>query len=313
MTRVGGGPANITPRVGEGGASQETPARAISERLGKSGHKVAHSLHHGVLAGGEGTRRVADMLHGTWLGHPLHPVLTDITIGAWTFGALFDALGLASGDRHTQRVADDLTMIGTVSAIPTALAGLTDYSTLPKHASGTATSHALLNGASLLMYALSLRERRRGRRARGLALSAAALGANMFSAWLGGDLVYSERVGVNHGERFDGPDSWTKVHRQADLAPGVAKRVDVDGRAVMLYRDAARVYAIAAVCSHQGGPLDEGEVRGCHVQCPWHDSVFDLRDGSVRHGPATNAQAAFDTRIRDGEIELRLAGATATD
>lgn len=278
----------------------------LLERTGETGHKVSHKLHEMVMAGGEGSRRAADILHGTWLGHPLHPVLTDLTIGAWTLGAVFDLIGTASGDRRLERPADLLTAIGTASAIPTALAGLTDYSTIPKTSSKTATVHGLLNGAALGLYALSLSDRRRGRRGRGMALSALALGANMFSAWLGGHLVYRERVGVDHGERFDGPKEWRSVLPAHELAHGRARRVEVDGKAVMVYREGSEVYAIAAVCSHAGGPLEQGRIEGCRVQCPWHDSVFDLRDGAIVHGPATSPQAAFEARISGNQVEVRL-------
>ncbi|MEX2534915.1 MAG: DUF2231 domain-containing protein [Trueperaceae bacterium] len=281
-------------------------SRKLLERSGEVGLTVGQSLHRAVLSGGNRTRRIADFLHGTWLGHPLHPVLTDATIGAWTYGAIFDGIGAITRDRNTQKMADRLTAIGTVTAIPTALAGMTDYSTLPKSASKTATSHALLNSASLALYGLSLLERRRGRRRSGLALSAAALGATMFSAWLGGHMVYRERVGVDHGERFTEPREWTGVLGADELALGKSKRVEVDGKSVMLYRDERQVYAIGAVCSHAGGPLEEGTIRECFVQCPWHDSVFDMRDGTIKHGPATSPQTAFDVRIRDGRIELRL-------
>lgn len=279
----------------------------LLERTGKAGLGVGRALHQQVLAGGHGTRRIADLLHGTWLGHPLHPVLTDITIGAWTFGAVFDGIGALSGDRNTQNTADTLTAIGTASAIPTALAGITDYSTLPKGASTSATSHALLNAASLALYGLSLLDRRGGRRRRGVALAAAGLGANMLSAWLGGHMVYREKVGVDHSERFSGPDTWTRVLASEELASGETKRLELDGKAVMLYREGQQVYAIGAVCSHAGGPLEEGSIHGCYVECPWHQSMFDMRDGSIRHGPATSPQAAFDARVRDGNIELRRA------
>ncbi|MEX2542418.1 MAG: DUF2231 domain-containing protein [Trueperaceae bacterium] len=300
-------------RSGVASAIQEAPrvGEKVLDRSGDSLIAAGRALHQMVLRGGERSRRTADLLHGTWLGHPLHPVLTDITIGAWTFGAVFDGVGAVTGDRRTQQFGDRLTAIGTASAIPTALAGITDYSTVPKPAARTATVHAVLNGTSLGLYALSLYQRRKGRRGSGLALSAVALGATMFSAWLGGHLVYRDRVGVDHGERFDGPRQWTGVLEAGALEVGGSRRVEVDGKAVMLYRDSRRVYAIGAVCSHAAGPLEEGEVRGCFVQCPWHDSVFDMRDGSLKHGPATAPQAAFETRISGGRIELRVANEPA--
>jgi nitrite reductase/ring-hydroxylating ferredoxin subunit/uncharacterized membrane protein len=307
-TEAGPGPDGTTA-IREATEGLRSGGAALLDRGGELGLTAGRSLHRAVLRGGNRSRRVADLLHGTWLGHPLHPVLTDVTIGAWTFGAVFDAMGAVTGDRATQRFADRLTEIGTASAIPTVVAGITDFSTVPTPASGTATVHALLNGASLGLYLASLVQRRRGRRARGLALSAVALGANLFSAWLGGHLVYRDRVGVDHGERFDGPADWRPVLTAVELVPGEVRRVELDGKAVMLYRTGQEVYAIGAVCSHAGGPLDQGTVRetsnGCLVQCPWHDSVFDMRDGSIRHGPATSGQAAFEARIEGGRVELR--------
>lgn len=301
----------ITDRTSEhdrrSGQRSRGDSQALLERTGQAGLQAGRALHQRVLDGGETTRSIADLLHGTWLGHPLHPVLTDLTIGAWTFGAVFDAVGAVTGDRAIQRTADQLTAIGTASAVPTALAGITDYSTLPKGSANTATSHALLNGASLALYGLSLLDRRRGRRRRGLMLAAAGLAANTFSAWLGGHLVFRERVGVDHSEKFSGPREWKDVLGLEELPSGQAKRVEHEGKSVMVYRDGEEVYAIGAVCSHAGGPLEEGKVEGCFVECPWHQSVFDLRDGSIRHGPATTPQPGFEARVRGGRIELRLA------
>jgi nitrite reductase/ring-hydroxylating ferredoxin subunit/uncharacterized membrane protein len=277
----------------------------LLERWGEAGRKAGRGLHSWVLRRGTPARRIADLLHGTWLGHPLHPVLTDVTIGAWTFGAVFDMAGAVSGDRKVQRVADQLTAIGTASAIPTALAGVADYSTIPKPAATRATSHALLNGASLALYTLSLVDRRRGRRRRGLALSVAGLGANLFSAWLGGHLVYRDKVGVDHSDHFHGPSEWTPVMDASELASHEATKAEWDGKGVLVYRHGQDVFAIGAVCSHAGGPLDEGKVDGCFVQCPWHDSVFDMRTGKIRHGPATKSQPALDARIIGGKIEIR--------
>ena len=65
--------------------------------------------------------------------------------------------------------------------------------------------------------------------------------------------------------------------------------------------------AAACICSHAGGPLHEGTFEGCYVQCPWHDSVFDLRSGNVRHGPSTHPQPCYEVRVQKGLIECRMA------
>jgi nitrite reductase/ring-hydroxylating ferredoxin subunit/uncharacterized membrane protein len=288
---------------------EQAVERAVARApgVGQTGTKVSLALHGAVLKGGEGVRDTVDVLHGTWLGHPFHPVLTEITIGAWFIGGVFDAVGAIGRSRGARLTGDRLAAIGTATAIPTALTGLADFSTFPQWSANPATLHAGLNLANLALYAASLRERRRGNRRRGLALSWLAQGLTMASAWLGGMLVYKHKVGVDHSERFSGPKDWTPVFHEADLADGRAKRVEVEGKHVLLCRENGQVFAIGAVCSHAGGPLDQGKIRDGCVQCPWHDSVFDLRDGRIVHGPATQPQPRFETRVRGGRVEIRLA------
>lgn len=268
--------------------------------------KVARAIHQAVLNGGEPARTIADLLHGTWLGHPLHPVLTDLAIGAWSFGALFDGVAIANGSRDAERTADALTMLGVVSAVPTAITGLTDYSTIPAPAAPAGTLHGLLNSVALVLYLLSLRDRRNGDRGRGVFFSSLAFGLLLVSAWLGGDLVYRHRVGVDHSERASNPEEWTAVLDERELREHEPKRVEVQGQPVLLYRYGGTIYAIGAVCSHVGGPLEEGQFEGLTVQCPWHQSVFDLRDGSIVHGPATYLVPDYAARIQNGKVELRL-------
>jgi nitrite reductase/ring-hydroxylating ferredoxin subunit/uncharacterized membrane protein len=275
--------------------------------IGEAGTKASLAVHGAVLKGGEGVRNTVDVLHGTWLGHPLHPVLTEITIGAWVIGGAFDAAGALGRSRIARRTGDRLAAIGTATAIPTAISGLADFSTFPQWAAKPASLHATLNLVNIGLYAASLRERRRGNRARGLALSWLALGLTAASAWLGGMLVYKHKVGVDHSERFTGPKEWTTVFPDADLPDSTPRRVEVEGKHVLLCRENGRIFAIGAVCSHAGGPLDQGKIAGGCVQCPWHHSVFDLRDGRIVHGPATQPQTSFETRVREGRIEIRLA------
>lgn len=284
----------------------EEQAVKAAEGVGKVGTQVSLGVHHAILAGGEPARKVADFLHGTWLGHPLHPVLTDFTIGAWSMGSLFDAIGAANDSDFARDTADQLMTIGTVCAVPTAITGLTDFSTFPEWSANTATWHAMLNGANYGLYLWSVVERRRGNRTRGVILSTIALGLTCVSAWLGGKLVYRSGVGANNSERFEGPKKWRPALRASELDDRDHRRVHANGKGVLVYREGDAFYAIGSVCAHAGGPLDEGTFHGSCVQCPWHDSVFDMRDGSIVHGPATSPQPLFETRVRDGQVEIRL-------
>jgi len=277
--------------------------------LKKGGTEVKVSLHKVILNTGPAGRLLADLLHGKWLGHPLHPVLTDITLGAWVSGAVLDVMGLLTGRRRMHDAADTLAEMGTLSAIPTALAGITDYSAIKQEAVEYGAAHALLNSLALGLFLLSIRARRNGERDSGVALSLAGLGASMLSAWLGGEMVYRLRVGVDHARGASKHEEWTPVLSAALLGEGEARRVELEGEPVLLYRSGGEIFAIGAVCAHAGGPLDEGQFDGHCVTCPWHDSIFDLRDGSVVHGPSTYDVPHYEVQVRplNGQIELRAA------
>jgi nitrite reductase/ring-hydroxylating ferredoxin subunit/uncharacterized membrane protein len=266
---------------------------------------VSRSLHEQVLKQGTDGREAADILHGKIIGHPLHPILTDITVSAWMLGTVFDVLALFSGSRAARQSGNNLKALGTASAVPTALAGITDYSTIKQDAATYGAAHGLLNGMAFTCYLLSTLAGWRGKTQTKLIFSLLGMGFATFSAWLGGDLVYRHRVGVNHTIET-GPESWTAVLAADALKDGDIQRVEVEDAAILLYRDQGQIYAINAVCNHAGGPLDEGEFFKKHcIECPWHQSVFDLRDGQVVHGPATLNQPRYEVAVRDNQIEIR--------
>jgi nitrite reductase/ring-hydroxylating ferredoxin subunit/uncharacterized membrane protein len=291
---------NFSPR-----ASEIDQAIKNIPGLEETGLAIARRIHEYVLNGGDQTRTIADILHGTWLGHPLHPALVTVPIGAWTSASLFDLFAVLGGGAFAERAADALITIGVIAAVPTAMAGMADYSAIKEDAAATGAMHALLNSASLGLYLLSLKSRASGQRPQGVLFSTLALALVTASAGIAGNMVYRQRVGVSHMPEDAGPSEWTAVCAQADLLPHTPKRVEVKDTPVLLYRDGESLYAIAAVCSHAGGPLEDGEFDGHCVQCPWHQSVFDLRDGSVVHGPATQGQPAFEVRTQYGQVEIR--------
>jgi nitrite reductase/ring-hydroxylating ferredoxin subunit/uncharacterized membrane protein len=268
--------------------------------------RVSRGIHQLVLNGGGLTRRVADLLHGTWLGHPLHSVLTDVTIGGWMFGSLLDLVSLTRRGRGARRAADQLIAIGTASALPTALAGLADFSTIPRGALTTGATHGLINTAALALYGLSLGGRRTGRRPAAMALSGMAFGLILASAWLGGELTYRYRVGVNRTKAAKKPKTWVAVLDADGLRAGKPRVVEYDEQRVLLYRCEGEIFAMGAVCAHEEGPLEEGKFQGCQVECPLHQSVYDLRTGRVVHGPSTYALPSYDARVYKGQIEIRL-------
>jgi nitrite reductase/ring-hydroxylating ferredoxin subunit/uncharacterized membrane protein len=294
-----------SPLPGLGDLEPEQQLQAIP-KIADYGQTVSRGVHDLVLKGGEPARTAVDLLHGTKLGHPLHPILTDVTIGGWLFGSLMDLVSTFGGGRSARRAADTLITIGTVSALPTAMSGLADYSAITKGAMTTGAAHGLLNSAALVLYSLSLASRRKGSRALAMTLSGLGLGLILISAWLGGEMVYRYKVGVNHAPGAKGPKTYQAVLADDELKEGKSRRIELDDQPILLYRCEGQVYAISAICAHAGGPLDEGKFDGCRVECPWHQSVYDLRTGRVAHGPATYPVQAYETRLRKGQIEIRL-------
>jgi nitrite reductase/ring-hydroxylating ferredoxin subunit/uncharacterized membrane protein len=243
-----------------------------------------------------------DALSGTFLGHPLHPLLTDLPIGSFTSTSILDVMG----GRSSERAADTLLALGLVSAVPTAAAGLADWSDTSGDEQRIGVVHAAANVAGLTLYAASLLARRRGQRASGRMLALAGMSVMTVGGYLGGHLGFSRGVGVNNAFWQHGPDEWTAVLDDGELTEGARAKVQAGDATVLLHRRDGSVPALNSRCSHAGGPLEEGAIddAGC-VTCPWHQSVFELDDGSVVHGPATTPQVTYATRVANGRIEIR--------
>jgi nitrite reductase/ring-hydroxylating ferredoxin subunit len=196
-------------------------------------------------------------------------------------------------------------VFGLVGATGAAVTGVTDWSDLDGTDRRIGFLHGLLNGSITLANLLSFILRLAGKRRAGIALSTAGYMASLFTAYLGGELVYAKGIGVNHVAWEGGSDDFVAVIDERDLVDGKLTRVDASGIPAVLLKQGARIYAIGATCTHLAGPLDEGTLEGDVVQCPWHGSRFCLRDGSVVNGPAVYAEPTFAVRVRDGRVELR--------
>lgn len=255
---------------------------------------------------GDAGQGAANFLHGTWMGHPLHPAVTDIPLGAWTAAAAMDAADLASGSDKYAHGSEAAICVGLAGATLAAASGLADW----RHTDGSARKvgvvHASLNGGATLLYAASLLLRRGGKRGAGRLLSFAGYAAIVAGAYLGGHLTYAERVGVDHAPKPEElPDRFTPVMADADLPEGEMRCVEVEGTPIMVARQHGRIYALAQNCSHLGGPLSEGALEEGSVVCPWHGSRFDLATGRALDGPTAYPQPCLETRVRDGRIEVR--------
>ena len=254
---------------------------------------------------GEPNRRIKDFLNGTWLGHALHPVFTDIPIGAWSGTMLLDLTWL-NNESEGVALGSDITMaLGIVGATAAAVTGATDWSDLEGTDRRVGLMHGLLNSGILLINIGSLALRFTGRRRAGIALSTVGYLSSLFTAYLGGELSFAKGIGVNHNAWEGGSDDYVAVMDVEDLVDGKLTRVDAAGIPAVLLKQGTAIYAIGAVCSHLAGPLDEGSCENGIVTCPWHGSRFRMSDGSVVNGPAVYAEPTFAVRVRDGKIELR--------
>ncbi len=244
---------------------------------------------------------VKDALHGVWLGHPLHPLLTDLPIGFWTSAWVLDIVG----GRKARPAADTLVGLGVASALPTATAGLADWSELFEPERRAGAVHALANVAATALYAASWVARRRGRRARGVALGMAGAGAATIGGFLGGHLSYRRAAGVNQAARVPSDTDWAEI--TVDGTPNDEKPTlaHLDDTPLAAIDHGNGPTALFDRCSHLGGPLHEGDlVDGC-LRCPWHGSTFRAIDGTVVRGPATSPQPAYELRVEGDRTQAR--------
>jgi nitrite reductase/ring-hydroxylating ferredoxin subunit/uncharacterized membrane protein len=281
-------------------AAQEV-ADAITalDQLDAPARAVGKTVRDTVSAG-----PVKDALSGTWLGHALHPVLTDLPIGTWTSAVLLDWLG---GER-SREAADRLIALGLAFALPTAVTGATEWADAEPASDEVrrvGAVHAAANASAAMLFGASLSARRSGARGTGRLLALAGAGVMTASGLLGGHLSFAKGVGVDQTAFEEPPDEWTAALRDSDLPEGQSRYAEVGGVGVLVARHGGQVYALSNRCVHRGGALDEGELHDGCVTCPLHGSTFRLSDGQVERGPAAYPQPVWHVRVRNGVIELK--------
>ncbi|OBF61482.1 (2Fe-2S)-binding protein [Mycobacterium sp. 852002-53434_SCH5985345] len=275
------------------------------EWLDRPSYRLEHGLTFLFAAMGRYRDRVSNALHGTWLGHPLHPALTSVPTGAVTTTVAMDAASMLSGSGAQWRDASRFALgVGLAGSVGAAATGLTDWQHTHEESRRVGVVHGLLNGVATSLYVLSWRDRRNGRQRRGMACSALGYAITLSSGYLGGALVYGSGAGVDRsGARLRGAH-WTPVLPVTAL-DGQPRRVEVDGVGVVLYRTDDRVLAVGARCPHLGAPMDDGWIDRGRIVCPWHGSRFACESGDVLRGPATAALPHYPARVRHGYVEVR--------
>ena len=287
-------------------------AQAIIDRqkwLDDISDKVQPLINNTFSSGGEVGKLAKDFLNGVWLGHPLHPVITDVPVGGWTITQLLDVISLLrGGDSGLDAAADIALGAGIVAAVGAAVTGIADWSDVGGSHRRMGMAHALLNVGGLTLNVASLALRVGGGKNRGVARSLSAGGyvLNAAAAYVAGELVYNLGQAVNRDAWVDGPDKFTDVASLEDLRDGEMVKVDVDGRPIVLLQHDDGIHAFEGTCPHYGCGLWEGILEDHTVTCQCHGSQFDVRDGTLIHGPATAPVPSYDVSRRMGRVQIRM-------
>lgn len=287
-------------------------AQAIIDRqkwLDDISDKLQPLINDTFSSGGEVGKIAKDFLNGVWLGHPLHPVITDVPVGAWTMTQLLDLISLMRGDDPGLDAAADITLgAGIVAALGAAVTGLADWSDVGGSHRRMGLAHALINVGGLTLNVASLALRMGGKKNRGLARSLSAGGYifNAAAAYVAGELVYNLGQAVNRDAWVDGPNKFTDVASLEELREGEMVKVDYDGRPIVLLQHDDGIHAFEGTCPHYGCGLWEGKLDDHTLTCQCHGSQFDVRDGTLLHGPATAPVPSYDVRRRMGRVQIRM-------
>lgn len=254
-----------------------------------------NDLARRVIQGGS----FKDALSGTWLGHTLHPMLVAVPIGSWVSASVLD---VTPGDHAI--AARRLVGLGVLTALPTAMTGLSDWSDTTGSEQRVGAVHAGLNLTAVALYGGSWVRRGR-KRGSGAALALAGSAVLAAAGYLGGHLSYALGVGVDTNAFQTGPTDWEAVAAEATVKDGQPHAVSAAGISLLVVEHEGQIRVLGNRCSHRGAPLSDGEVdEGCIV-CPWHGSAFDLVTGAIRQGPATQPQPVYETRVVAGQLEVR--------
>jgi nitrite reductase/ring-hydroxylating ferredoxin subunit/uncharacterized membrane protein len=246
-------------------------------------------------------RPVKDLLNGTWLGHPLHPAITDVPIGAFLVAVVLDIVGEPTA-------AFWAIVVGLITFLAAIVTGLADYSDTDGTARTRATVHGTLMAVGGIATTASLVVRDGGQSEGTVQTALLVAGFLIISAgaYLGGDVVFALGNMVSrHAFRGSGT-KWIRLDTGdvTDLA-AIPEAAPMKLRAgindLVVVRIGDTVHAMHAVCAHAGGPLDKGTLTpdGC-LECPWHGARYRLADGVVRRGPSLYDQPSYEIRAAEG-------------
>jgi len=248
-------------------------------------------------------------------GHPIHPMLVGFPIALWVAGFIFDLISARGSNTGLWAAGFYSIIAGCVMAVLAAVAGVVDWLyTVPPESSAKnrGAIHGGLNSLALLLFIyVAYRLGSPSSEPDGLTLLLMGIGVVIIavSGWLGGTLVYRNQIGVDR--RYAGAgtfkmrtiESWSKpVCNQSELGDGQMMLAIIDNERIVVGRCSEGFFAISDHCTHRGGPLCDGALVGCTVQCPWHGSQFDIHTGRVVAGPAQEKIDVYSIKIAGGEV-----------
>ena len=254
-------------------------------------------------------RYLQDFLNGSWLGHSLHAVLVDVVIGAATAAVLLDLLRVLFGVEGLETATTWVVGLAGLAGLGSVVTGLTDFKdTAPGSSERDVTVlHGLTNIVGLVFFLLSLILRLGDGHDAGFWTFLIGYLVISVGGFIGGHIVFKYGYTVNHNafSRGKRAKEFTAVLPVAELPEATPTKATFGTTAVVLVRRGEVVHALKETCSHAGGPLSQGTLRGDAIECPWHQSVFRMADGSIVHGPATSRQVSYRARINGDQVEIQ--------
>jgi nitrite reductase/ring-hydroxylating ferredoxin subunit/uncharacterized membrane protein len=245
-------------------------------------HGIVHWLFHHM-------KTVHNFLNGTWLGHPIHGVLTDVPIGAFSVVIVLDVLN--------QRYAADVALVfGVLAMLAAAVAGFADYADTDGLPRQRATVHSVVMIVALVAYIVSILLRWGNPTDRTAAIATSIVGYLLVTAgaYIGGDVAYALGNMVNRHAWRSRSTKWVPLVAPATIPENTPTKATMGAQGLVLVRSGDAIVALHETCAHAGGPLSEGRiVDGC-IECPLHGSRFELATGHLKRGPSVYDQPRYE-------------------
>jgi len=247
--------------------------------------------------------------------HPLHPLAVAFPIGLLVTSFVFDLLARWESAGPLSSAAWYCIVAGLVGAFFAIVPGAIDlFRIVPPNSSARTRGywHAVVNLFAVAVFLADAAYRRGpGVQADNTSLILSACGVVLLaiSGWLGATLVYRNQIAVDH--LYANAGSFRKIDltgwshpvcKVSELAEGQMILAEIEGTRVAVARCSQGLAAFSDHCSHKGGPLSDGALIGCTVQCPWHGSQFDIVTGRVVAGPADERIITYDVVTRGDDV-----------